>query len=242
MRAIAQRNDASQALQSAARVMIKRRAPCEQTSRAARLSVSRRGCYNRWVKKQQPWRQEDLVGNPIQAKPRSTDVLCRFLRSGQVAQVVERSPEKAGVGGSTPSLATIPFNNPTLLKGRRGSERPLRGGWRFVCSGLLNQQIGAQFGISEITVKAHRGQVMQKMKAPSLAGLVSMAARFRDRASGDSRGVSRPVFFHLRFSFRVLSSQKKSSHQQDLPDATLLCRRLRLGRFTEWQFQANRDY
>jgi len=31
----------------------------------------------------------------------------RSLRSGQVAQVVERSPEKAGVGGSTPSLATI---------------------------------------------------------------------------------------------------------------------------------------
>jgi hypothetical protein len=32
------------------------------------------------------------------------------LESGQVAQVVERSPEKAGVGGSTPSLATISFN------------------------------------------------------------------------------------------------------------------------------------
>ena len=33
-----------------------------------------------------------------------------------------------------------------------------------------------------------------------------------------------------------------SSHQQDLPDTTLLCRCLSLGRFTEWQFQANRDY
>ena len=35
----------------------------------------------------------------------------RFWKRGQVAQVVERSPEKAGVGGSTPSLATIVFNH-----------------------------------------------------------------------------------------------------------------------------------
>lgn len=47
----------------------------------------------------------------------------------------------------------------------------------LVVSGLLNKQIGAELGISEITVKAHRGQVMQKMKADSLADLVRMAAR-----------------------------------------------------------------
>jgi FixJ family two-component response regulator len=47
----------------------------------------------------------------------------------------------------------------------------------LVVSGLLNKQIGGQLGISEITVKAHRGQVMQKMKADSLAGLVRMAGR-----------------------------------------------------------------
>ena len=39
----------------------------------------------------------------------------------------------------------------------------------FVVSGLLNKQVGFQLGISEITVKAHRGQVMRKMKARSLA-------------------------------------------------------------------------
>jgi FixJ family two-component response regulator len=47
----------------------------------------------------------------------------------------------------------------------------------LVVSGLLNKQVGGELGISEITVKAHRGQVMRKMKAESLPHLVTMAAR-----------------------------------------------------------------
>ena len=47
----------------------------------------------------------------------------------------------------------------------------------LVASGLLNKQVGGELGISEITVKAHRGQVMQKMKADSFADLVKKAAR-----------------------------------------------------------------
>ena len=47
----------------------------------------------------------------------------------------------------------------------------------LVVSGLLNKQVGFELGISEITVKAHRGQVMRKMKADSLPALVTMAAR-----------------------------------------------------------------
>ena len=46
----------------------------------------------------------------------------------------------------------------------------------LVVSGLLNKQVGGELGISEITVKCHRAQVMQKMKANSLANLVKMAA------------------------------------------------------------------
>ena len=55
----------------------------------------------------------------------------------------------------------------------------------LVVSGLLNKQIGAELGISEITVKAHRGKVMRKMVARSLAELVNMAARLGPSASAN---------------------------------------------------------
>jgi FixJ family two-component response regulator len=47
----------------------------------------------------------------------------------------------------------------------------------LVVTGLLNKQVGGELGISEITVKAHRGKVMQKMKADSLPDLVKMSAK-----------------------------------------------------------------
>ncbi len=49
----------------------------------------------------------------------------------------------------------------------------------LVVRGQLNKQVGADLGISEITVKAHRGKMMRKMQARSLADLVTMAARLR---------------------------------------------------------------
>jgi FixJ family two-component response regulator len=51
----------------------------------------------------------------------------------------------------------------------------------LVVGGLLNKQVGSHLGISEVTVKKHRGNAMRKMKAESLAELIKMAARLRLR-------------------------------------------------------------
>ena len=66
------------------------------------------------------------------------------------------------------------------LRGRYASLTPReREVMALVVSGLLNKQVGFELGISEITVKAHRGKVMLKMKADSLADLVRIAERLR---------------------------------------------------------------
>jgi len=61
----------------------------------------------------------------------------------------------------------------------RRSDRREREVMTLVVCGRLNKQVGAELGISEITVKAHRGRAMQKMKAGSLADLVNIAAKLR---------------------------------------------------------------
>ncbi|MGD0732085.1 MAG: response regulator [Terracidiphilus sp.] len=62
----------------------------------------------------------------------------------------------------------------------------------LVVAGLPNKQVGSELGISEITVKAHRGSMMRKMKAESLAELVGIAARLRlMRPSGSASRVAR---------------------------------------------------
>ncbi|HEX7315667.1 MAG TPA: response regulator [Pyrinomonadaceae bacterium] len=80
----------------------------------------------------------------------------------------------------------------------------------LVVSGLLNKQVGFKLGISEITVKAHRGRVMQKMKANSLADLVRAVERLRLAPSASSNTPPDSVTLSL-FGRNVLSGLNQSS-------------------------------
>jgi len=86
-----------------------------------------------------------------------------------IQQALERSRAALGIEAEMQSLR----HRYASLTGRERQVMAL------VVSGLLNKQVGGELGISEITVKAHRGKVMQKMKAASLPDLVRMAGRLQ---------------------------------------------------------------
>jgi FixJ family two-component response regulator len=63
----------------------------------------------------------------------------------------------------------------------------------LVVTGLLNKQIASELGISEITVKAHRGRVMRKMRVDSLADLVRVAAALDPAGATDVADTAHPT-------------------------------------------------
>jgi FixJ family two-component response regulator len=101
-------------------------------------------------------------------KPLQHDVLVNVIRDA-----IERSREALRVDTEMRALWEC-------YKSLTQREREVMA---LVVSGLLNKQVGGELGISEITVKAHRGQMMRKMKADSLPDLVTMAARLGLRAA-----------------------------------------------------------
>jgi FixJ family two-component response regulator len=97
-------------------------------------------------------------------KPFSDEVLLAAIR-----QALERSRIALGREMEMQALR----DRYELLTGRERQVMAL------VVSGRPNKQVGSELGISEITVKAHRGRVMEKMQANSIADLVKMAGKLR---------------------------------------------------------------
>jgi FixJ family two-component response regulator len=110
-------------------------------------------------------------------KPFADDVLVTAIR-----QALERSTETLQRAGELAALREC-------YESLSQREREVMA---LVVSGLLNKQVGGELGISEVTVKAHRGQVMRKMKADSLAALVHMATGLGIRS--ESKSGLRSVF------------------------------------------------
>jgi FixJ family two-component response regulator len=101
-------------------------------------------------------------------KPFSDDVLLSAIRSAL---------ERSRIALSREAEMRVLRNRYASLSSRERQVMAL------VVSGLLNKQIGGELGISEITVKAHRGKAMHKMQADSLAELVRMATKLRPTAA-----------------------------------------------------------
>ena len=117
-------------------------------------------------------------------RPFGDDILLGAIREG-----IKRSSAKLGRQAEVRALR----NSYARLSHRERQVMDL------VASGLLNKQVGAELGISEITVKAHRGQVMQKMKANSFADLVRMALKLRsERTPGPLHSVQASARLGLR--------------------------------------------
>ena len=103
-----------------------------------------------------------LGASEFLTKPLCTDELLRAIRkaTGRSQELLDEANEIRRLRDRYASLTP--------------REREVMG---LVTSGRLNKQVGLELGISEATVKVHRGKVMQKMKADSLAALVAIAAR-----------------------------------------------------------------
>src|SRR5690349_6545644 len=103
-------------------------------------------------------------------KAGAVDLLTKPFRSDALLEAIHTAVERSS------AALQIAERTRALSQRHASLTHRERAVMALVVRGRLNKQIGAELGISEITVKAHRGKVMRKMKARSLPDLVNMAA------------------------------------------------------------------
>jgi FixJ family two-component response regulator len=108
-------------------------------------------------------------------KAGAVDFLTKPFRDQDVIDAVSQAIETDRLRRHNARATQILVARHASLTGR---EREI---FKLVCSGLMNKQIAAEIGLSEITVKIHRGQVMKKMSAQSLPDLVRMGEALRSQ-------------------------------------------------------------
>jgi len=119
----------------------------------------------------------DVPASVRAMKAGAVEFLTKPFKHNVLVNAIRESLERSRLALAREMELRILWNRYALLTRREREVMAL------VVSGLLNKQVGGELGISEITVKAHRGQVMQKMQAESFAELVRISARISpDRA------------------------------------------------------------
>ena len=109
-------------------------------------------------------------------KAGAVEFLIKPFREEELLEAIQRGIKQSRVVRQHDAVMRILQKRYALLTPREREVFPR------VTSGLPNKQIAAQLGASEKTIKVHRGQVMQKMKAESLADLIRMAAKLGVRS------------------------------------------------------------